>query len=141
MPWNAPAEPLNTELDDPCLNVYPLQEISSESFRRGVLPLWLSDAGAGCPILADNTALPLSVFKFLGAPFSWPWTYGFQVLLQHLMLGAGVYLLAKQLGLSQLGSSIAACAALFCETTVVWMEFHFWLSAFCWCPWICWMSL
>jgi hypothetical protein len=141
LPWNAPTEPLNKELDDPCLNVYPLQKISSESLRRGVLPLWLSDAGAGCPLLADNTALPLSVFKFLGAPFSWPWTYGFQVFLQHLMLGVGVYLLAKQLGLSQLASSIAACAMLFCETTVVWLEFHFWLSAFCWCPWICWTSL
>lgn len=141
LPWDTPTKPHNLELDDPSLNVYPLHKVSSDYRSRGSLPLWLSDIGTGFPLLADNTTLPLSVFKLPGALFPWPWTYGIQVFLQHLILGSGVYFLARQIGLSHLASSLAACAMLFCETCVVWMEFHFWLSAFCWCPWICALSI
>jgi hypothetical protein len=135
-PWNdASVLPRNLELDDPILNVYPLQQAAAHRLLGGEVPLWETRICAGFPLLADNTSFPFSPFRVLSLAVTFPTAFTLVPLVQLLVLGAGVYLLARDLGQRPESACIAALVATLSETCIVWAEFQFWLGAASWTPW------
>lgn len=136
-PWKtSEVRPANTELDDPALNVYPLQAAAARKLKQGRVPLWESGICAGFPLLADNTSFPLSPFRLALLWLPFPAAFAIGAIAQYLVLGLGVYHLARQLGQSREAAGLASLVVCLSETCVVWMEFQFWLGAACWVPWM-----
>jgi len=135
-PWKtSEVRPANSELDDPILNVYPLQQAAAGKLKQGIVPLWEDAICAGFPLLADNTSFPLSPIRLALLSLPFPAAFALGAIAQYLVLGIGVYLLARQLGLSREAAGIACLVVCLSETCIVWMEFQFWLGAVCWIPW------
>lgn len=137
-PWNNLASPpQNTELDDPVLNIYPLQAASDKMLAEGRVPLWNPYICTGMPLLADNTSFPLSPLRILTRPLRQPWAFALSPLLHLLLLGIGTYFLAKEMGQTAESAGLAALITAISQTSAVWLEFQFWLAAICWLPWTC----
>ncbi|MBI2194444.1 MAG: hypothetical protein HYU36_20895 [Planctomycetes bacterium] len=99
------------------------------------MPLWNPHIAAGMPLLADNASFPFAPLRLLTRPLGFLWSFTLMPLIQLCILAAGAYALSRELGLSRRSACITSLIACFSETSMVWLEFQFWLGAVCWMPW------
>jgi len=91
---------------------YPLYEWIAGEWQAGRVPLWNPYDDLGLPVVADATSAvfyPGSVILLIPG-LSFATRYGWYLAGHVLLAGAGTYCLARRLGASSPGASLAACS-------------------------------
>lgn len=126
-PWNQYQEfagPVkNGAMPDVVDQIYPWKHFTIESLKKGQIPLWNPYSFSGNPHLANYQSAVFSPFNllFFVLPFIDAWS--FLILLQPLLAGIFIYLLIRELKVSQAGSLLSAISFMFCGFMVVWMAY------------------
>lgn len=75
---------------------YPLYHWTSESWRRGEIPLWNPQEGLGSPIAAEATSAVFYPGQVMFAlPVRYPWKFSLYIALHVLLAAGGAYVLAR----------------------------------------------
>ncbi len=139
-PWNAaygmPVK--NNAMPDVITQVYPWKKLTIETWKMGQVPLWNPYSFAGTPHLANYQSAVLSPFNLLFFVFSEIDAWSLLVLLQPLLAGIFMYMFLRELGRSDVGSTIGSMAFMFCGFIVVWMAYGTLGYAALWLPFILW---
>jgi len=113
---------------------YPSRYFLRETFLQGALPLWIPHVHHGEPFLSElypAVFYPLNLFLFLPDFITgMNWIYGFHFFL----LAAGVFLLARQWGLSPEAGVCAAVTAMVSGFFLSSVVVHNYFLANCWFP-------
>jgi hypothetical protein len=121
-PFSLSTSPENPLLGDPAYVFHPdLQEVR-ESLRDGRLPLWMSEVGAGRPLLASQQVAPLYPLTWLAVvmPF---WQSLVVIAIAKVMIaGVGTFALSRALGLGPMPAALAAVSYAFSAYFVVWLQ-------------------
>lgn len=127
-PWNVypghfgPVK--NNAQPDIITQIYPWRYFDIQEYKKGIIPFWNPYSFAGTAHLANyqSAALsPLNVLFFLPLDFIDIWS--FIVLLQPLLAGFGMYILARKMKVSQPGSLLSSFSFMFCGFLVTWMGY------------------
>jgi len=139
-PWKSFAKdlgvsvPHNELLSDLILENYVWKKFILECIRNRELPLWNPYIFTGMPFLAtgQHSALyPLSLIFYI---IPLPRAYGIFTLLQLWLAGLSMYFLARVLGMSRLGSTVASLAYELSGFFVVSVVFPMIIAAAAWLP-------
>lgn len=104
--------------------IYPWKYYSILELKQGRIPFWNPYSFAGTPHLANYQSavlFPLNIIFFLPLSFINAWS--FLVILQPLLAGIFIYLLARQLKVSEAGSLISSFSFMYCGFIVTWMGY------------------
>jgi hypothetical protein len=128
-------------LRDISQNHYPIRHYVTERMRSGDLPLWDPLHGGGTPLLANPNSLILHPISslFVALPFDLAFTLS--ILLQFLLLAFGGYLLARKLGTSRQGATLAAAILSLSGPAASLASLQNVLSAAAWVPIGLWLWL
>ena len=126
-PWNSYKEfasPVkNNAMPDIIGQIYPWKKLVIDTWKTGQIPLWNPYVFSGNPLMANYQSAvfsPLNLIFFI-LPFIDAWSL--LVLLQPLLAGFFMYLLARSLGRSKWASLIAAISFMFCGFITTWMGY------------------
>lgn len=126
-PWNSYSEfagPVkNNAMPDIITQIYPWKNLAINFWKTGQIPFWNPYSFSGTPLLANYQSAVFSPFNliFFAMPFIDAWTV--LVLIQPLLAGVFMYLLARSLERSELASLIASVSFMFCGFIVTWMAY------------------
>lgn len=104
--------------------IYPWRYYSIDALKHGRIPFWNPYSFAGSPHLANYQSavlFPLNILFFL--PFKFIDVWSFLVILQPLLAGIFMYLLARALGISRAGSTLSSTSFMFCGFLTTWMGY------------------
>src|SRR3972149_2479106 len=125
------------------LQFIPWRYFAWETIREGILPLWNPLVGMGAPLLANHQSAllyPPNWLLFLldeiGGVGWAAWGQGLLVAVHLAWAGAGMYLLANKLGLSDLAQTISGLAFGLSGYLVARSGFLSINSAVAWLPWV-----
>jgi len=123
LPWRAehPVQPQNPILGDIALEVLPWQEVATDAFRHGRLPLWDPYALSGKPLLAGGLAGVFSPFNLLAVPFPTATGLSLGMLAKLLVAGVGMAVFLRQLGALAPATVIGGIAYATSSFMVVWL--------------------
>lgn len=120
----------------PLLQFVPWREFAFDAIRQGHLPLWNPLLGMGAPLIANyQSALfyPVNwLLGFIGVAEG----HGWVVLLHWIWGGAGMVVLARQLGIRPLGQSVAGLGWGLGSGLVARAGFLSINAAAAWMPWV-----
>lgn len=124
----------NFLITDPVRQEYPWRFLSMQFVKQGSLPLWNPYEGVGTPLLANQQSAVLYPFNllFFVLPFSLAWSS--LVFFTPLLGGIFVYIYAKHLKCSSLGSLLGGVTFAFCGFSIAWLEWNTVLQTFIWLP-------
>lgn len=116
---------------------FPTKFFLSQSLKQNTLPLWSKKMGAGFPLFAEGQIgtlfLPnLILFKFLNPVTA----YNLSLMLVVILIGWGMYLWLKILGLSPLPSLFGAVTMAFSGPVMTQLPHITLLQGFSMLPWI-----
>ncbi|MCL4418709.1 YfhO family protein [Patescibacteria group bacterium] len=113
----------NGAMPDVITQIYPWKHFSIEVFKNGQIPLWNPYSFSGTPHLANYQSAVLSPFNilFFVLPFVDAWSI--LVLLQPLLAGIFMFMLARSLKRGNPASLIAAISFMFCGFITTWMGY------------------
>ena len=124
-PWHALVspefQPRNPWMPDTVDWMYPSQVLARQAFEEGRLPLWNPYASSGTPLATMvNYGLfyPFTAF-FLFLPVSLG--VSLHAAARFVLAGVGLYLLARETGLSHIASLLGGVVYAFCGFNVVWV--------------------
>lgn len=139
-PWNAaygmPVK--NNAMPDVITQIYPWKKLTIETWKLGQVPLWNPYSFAGTPHLANYQSAVLSPFNLLFWVYPQIDAWSILVLLQPLLAGIFMYMFMGELVRSDVGSTIASLAFMFCGFIVVWMAYGTLGYAVLFLPFILW---
>jgi hypothetical protein len=127
--------PDNPLLGDAAYVFHPDLLAVRESLRGFDLPLWMSEVGAGRPLLASQQSAPLYPLTWLVAllPF---WDSLVIVAIAKLVIaGLGTYALCRYLSLRPLAATLGGLSYAFCAYFVTWLQ-HPHTNAYSLFPWL-----
>ncbi len=113
----------NGAMPDVITQIYPWKHLTIEAWKSKQIPLWNPYSFSGTPLLANYQSGVFSPFNllFFILPFVDAWSIF--VLLQPLMAGIFMYLLARTLYRSKFASIISAISFMFCGFLTTWMGY------------------
>lgn len=113
----------NGAMPDVITQIYPWKHLVIEAWKSKQIPLWNPYSFAGTPLLANYQSGAFSPFNllFFILPFVDAWSI--LVLLQPLMAGIFMYLLARALHRSKFASIVSSISFMFCGFLTVWMGY------------------
>lgn len=125
-PWSdmqlvAPARSVNLLLRDQYAVFNANEEFISRWVRRGVWPLWNPDIAHGVPSVAslqNAEYYPINLLFWLLPPF---WSRGIRAILKITLCLVTTFALARILGVSRAGATLAATSYAFCGFNTVWL--------------------
>jgi hypothetical protein len=120
----------------PLLQFLPWRTYALAVLRQGYLPLWNPLVGMGAPLLANyQSALlyPPNLLLVLGDP---AWISTLLVMLHLMLAGVGTALLARRLGMDQLGQCVAGLAFGLSGYLVARSGFFSINATAAWLPWV-----
>lgn len=126
-PWSAYEEfwgPVkNGAMPDIITQIYPWKHLAVEAWASKQIPLWNPYSFAGTPLLANYQSGAFSPFNllFFILPFVDAWSIF--VLLQPLLAGIFMYLLARVLNRSKFASIVSSISFMFCGFLTTWMGY------------------
>jgi len=126
-PWNAYPDFItpvkNNAMPDIISQIYPWKNLVIDFWRSGIIPLWNPYSFSGTPLLANYQSAAFSPFNllFLILPFIDAWNI--LILLQPLLAGFFMYILARSFNLRKISSLIAAVSFMFCGFITTWMAY------------------
>ncbi len=126
-PWSAYPQngiPVkNGAMPDVITQIYPWRYEAISLWKHRQLPLWNMSSFGGTPLLANYQSAVLSPLNvlFFFTPFVEGWSL--LVLFQPLLAGIGMYLFARQVGVSKWGGLLSSISFMFCGFLVVWMGY------------------
>ena len=130
--------PTNHHVIDQLSYDLPIQWSVYHSYRRGEVPWWDPYTLCGRPLLADahaNAADPVRVLLYLTVP-SFVLAYNWTLIVHHIVLGLGMFVLLRRLGAPVVVSAGLALAFQMGGTFLVFFG-HPWVTAtFEWYPWL-----
>ena len=109
---------------DTIRQIYPWRKFSTEQILKGQMPLWNPYQFSGAPHLANfQTAIfyPLNLIYFV-LPQIYAWTI--LLLIQPLLAGIFMYMLARKFKLSRTGAIFSAFSWAFSLTLSVWLVWN-----------------
>jgi uncharacterized membrane protein YfhO len=113
----------NNAMPDIIGQIYPWKHLTIQTYLSGQVPLWNPYSFSGTAHLANYQTAVLSPFNLLFAmlPFIDAWSV--LVLLQPLLAGLFMYLLARSLLRSKVASLISSVSFMFCGFITTWMGY------------------
>lgn len=113
----------NGAMPDIITQIYPWKHLVIEAWKSKQIPLWNPYSFAGTSLLANYQSGAFSPFNllFFILPFVDAWSI--LVLLQPLMAGIFMYLLARALHRSKFASIVSSISFMFCGFLTVWMGY------------------
>lgn len=120
----------------PLLQFVPWREKALEMILRGVPPLWNPALGMGTPLLANYQSALLYPPTWIQMLVGVPWGQGLLVAAHVIWAGVGMALLARRLGLSPLGMSVAALAFCLSGYSIARAGFLSINATLSWLPWL-----
>jgi len=125
-PWSdvGPAAPssANLLLRDQYAVFDANEEFISRWVRRGVWPLWNPDIAHGVPSVAslqNAEYYPINLLFWLLPPF---WSRGIRAILKIIFCLVTTFALARTLGVTRAGATLAGASYAFCGFNTVWLE-------------------
>jgi hypothetical protein len=119
----APAAARTPLLSDVVCSSIPWHAAARDALRHGRLPLWNPFLLGGEPLLAVQQAAPLHPATWAGLLLPLPQAWTLQMSLRLLLALLSAYLLARELGCSELPSLAGALAWAFSDFYVFWLGF------------------
>ncbi len=143
-PWEkeSPPSAWNVLRYDGITQFYPWRLEASRQFHAGKLPLsnpYAFAADGGTPLWANSQSAPLYPLNalFWLAPTGSLWyVFGLSVALHLLIAAAGVYRLARRLGLRRAPGTLSAISFVLSGPVVCWLALPTFLCVICWLPWL-----
>jgi hypothetical protein len=120
----------------PLLQFVPWREFALETLLQGHLPLWNPELGMGAPLLANYQSALLYPPNWILGLTGIAWGQGLLVMLHLIWAGSGMALLARRLGSSLLGQSLAGLAFGLSGYLVARAGFLSINAAAAWLPWL-----
>ena len=118
----------------PALQFWPWRTFAAQELRAGRMPLWNPYAGAGTPLLANHQSAILYPLNVLFWLLPVERAMGLSLALHAILAGVTMYALARDLGLTRIGSVVAALAFMFSGYMVARGAFLTEVSALPWLP-------
>lgn len=116
---------------------FPTRVLYADALAAGRLPLWQPEILMGLPLLAEmqtGALYPLHLFLYRLLPVDLALSY--DILLHLAFLGAGVFLFARQRGISTAGALIAALTLMLGGFSTARITHPNVLSVAAWLPWL-----
>ncbi len=113
----------NGAMPDVITQIYPWRHVVMDSWKNRQIPLWNMYSFGGTPLLANYQSAVLSPLNIIFLIFPFVDAWSLLVLLQPLLVGIGMYLFAKHVGVSKGGSLLSSISCMFCGFIVVWMGY------------------
>lgn len=125
-PWSTSyAMPVKSgSMPDVITQIYPWKNLTIESWKRGVVPLWNPYSFAGTLHAGNYQTAVFSPINLLYGIFSMPTSWSLSVLLQPLLAGLFMYLFLKSERVSSIAAALGGLAFMFCGFMVVWMAYE-----------------
>jgi hypothetical protein len=120
----------------PLLQFVPWRETAVEMVLRGIAPLWNPSLGMGAPLLANYQSALLYPPNWIQMLVGVAWGQGLLVLLHIVWAGVGMAFLARRLGLSELGRTVAALAFSLSGYSIARAGFLSINATLAWLPWL-----
>ncbi|MBB6052080.1 hypothetical protein [Armatimonas rosea] len=144
-PWKGTQRPpvaWNVLRFDGITQFYPWRLQVARSWRQGQLPLtnpYAFSSEGGTPLLANSQSAPLYppnlIFTLLGETNLW-YGFGLSAALHLLLAAAGIYRLARALGVSRTGALLACTTFSLSAPVICWLSLPTFLCAAAWLPWL-----
>ena len=126
-PWSANSQfwgPVkNGAMPDIITQIYPWRHLTIEIWKSGSVPLWNPYSFSGTPLLANYQSGALSPFNILFFIFPFVDAWSILVLLQPFLAGLFMYLFARSLKISEVGSLMSSVSFMFCGFITSWMGY------------------
>lgn len=116
----------------------PIEKSIHDAYRRGRLPVWISEISGGRPLLANPNAGALYPVRPLLAPLSFSVAMRLYPLLHWALAGIGMILLVRSLGRSEAGAWIAAVTYVFSGVSVSEVFYSNYQPGMALLPWLLW---
>lgn len=113
--------PGNQLLFDQVYVFYPWKHFTATSLDQGRLPLWNPYINGGQPFLANAQSALFSPFNLISYLFSLNTSFIVTALLPLFVAGLFTYLLAREIGVSKIGSLASMIAFSFSGPMIVWL--------------------
>lgn len=113
----------NAAMPDVISQIYPWRHLGIQLWKDGQIPLWNRNSFGGTPLLANYQSAVLSPLNILFFLFPFIDAWSLLVLFQPLLAGLGMYVFARQSGVSKSGSLLSSISFMFCGFIVVWMGY------------------
>lgn len=124
----------NGLLSDIVSIIYPWRIYGIELLRRGIWPLWIPQALAGVPLLANFQSGLFYPFNLLFLIFSNITAWSFYIILQPILASIFCFLFLKNLKLSKLSALVGSIIFAFSGFFMVWLEYGIVGHAGLWLP-------
>ena len=113
----------NGAMPDVITQIYPWRHLAIDIWKQGNVPLWNPYTFSGNPLLANYQSGVLSPFNILFFIFPFVDSWSILVLLQPLLAGLFMYMFAKSLRVSKVGSLTSSISFMFCGFITTWMGY------------------
>lgn len=113
----------NNAMPDVHGQIYPWKRLTIDTWRSGEIPFWNPYSFSGNPHLANFQSAVFSPFNLLFFIFPFIDAWSILILVQPLLAGLFMYLFAREIGVSRVGSLISSVAFMLCGFVVVWMAY------------------
>jgi hypothetical protein len=120
---------------DTCHFYYPLHLRVQQEWNAGRWPLWDPGQNGGMPLLGYPMGAVLYPGKVVYAVLPFPWAHRLYVVGHTVVAGAGMWLLARSLGISGVGASLAALSYAFGAPVLFQSCNVIYLVGAAWLPW------
>lgn len=118
----------------PLLQFWPWRTFAAQELRAGRLPLWNPYSGNGTPLLADHQSAVLYPLNLIFWVLPVERAMGLSLVLHAIVAGVTTYALARELGLTRCGGTVAALAFMLSGYMVARGSFLTEVSALPWLP-------
>jgi hypothetical protein len=145
-PWNSaqPSDHLpqwNALMWDGIAQFYPWRIHYARSMASGEIPFWNPHQFCGTPFVANAQTAVFYPFNLLFVLFPPVYAFGISAMLHLFLAGAFTFLLARTLGIGQLGATVAGVVFEFSAFMVVWLELPTLINVATWLPLILYLIL
>jgi len=132
-PWaeasSPPAAAANPLLTDVTEVLLPFRTLANRRLLAGELPLWSHELGVGQPLLANGQSAVFSPFHLLTLPLPPARALSVTTALALLLTLLAAHLLARELGASRAGATLAALALALSTFELAWRYYPLGLAA------------
>ncbi|OGH20479.1 MAG: hypothetical protein A3D74_02810 [Candidatus Levybacteria bacterium RIFCSPHIGHO2_02_FULL_37_13] len=132
--YNPGSYPNKAQYFDVLRQLYPWKTFAVDLIKQGILPLWNPYNFSGAPLISNFQSAvfyPLGIF-YLILPQISAWT--FLVIAQPLFATFFTYLFSRKIGISKIGSLLAAISFAFSSFMSVWLEYNIVGHVILWLP-------
>jgi hypothetical protein len=121
--YNPGAIPNKAQYFDTIREFYPWLDFTVREFKKGNIPLWNPYNFSGQPHMANYLTAVFYPFTLLYFIFGTINGFSIMIMLQPLLTSVFMYLYAKKIGISRLGSLFAALIFAYSSYMTDWLEF------------------